>query len=172
MRGAVWKDVFLLRLSLTREERTALMMGFSSTPSPAILLMLIDSCQQSIPNISSSQNANKHIFMQQRIITPMYCQILTVQFVQLELQKCTTGQIWPSDWRAHLTWRSGFSSLMSAKIAQSITWAAAGRLPRLNSLKAANFMSFLNLNQVLLWLNTCHTHIIYFFTRHSNKTEC
>lgn len=64
---------FLLRLFLTREERTALMMGFSSTPSPAILLLLFDSCQQSSPNIPSCQNASKQILMQQRITTHMYC---------------------------------------------------------------------------------------------------
>lgn len=85
--------LFLLRLFLTREERTALVMGFSSTPSPAILLLLFDSCQQSSPNIPSCQNASKQILMQQRITTHMYCQILTISFVQLELQKCTPVQI-------------------------------------------------------------------------------
>lgn len=84
---------FLLGLFLTKEDRTALMMSFSSTPSPAILLLLFDSCQKSTPNSSSHQNANKQILMHQRI-THMYCQILTIPFVQLELQEHTPVQIW------------------------------------------------------------------------------
>lgn len=54
------------------------MMTFSSTPSPAILLLLFDSSQQCIPKSSSCQNANKQILMQQRIITQ--CTVRSSQY--------------------------------------------------------------------------------------------
>lgn len=78
-----FKDYFLPE----KKEQPFFLTTFSSTPSPAILLLLFDSSQQCIPKSSLCQNANKQILVQQRIITHMYCQILTIPFVQLEMQK-------------------------------------------------------------------------------------
>lgn len=172
MRGAGWKDLlcfFLKGLFLTREERTAFMMTFSSTPSPAILLLLTDSSQQCIPKSSSCQNANKQILIQQRIITHMYCQILTIPFVQLELQKNTPVQIWshytvqspPATWHSH-----GKVWLPFAGLCQS-SWeyclSHSKEAAELELLQGGWLAVVLKLGNVLL-LNLCITYTISLFT--------
>lgn len=137
-------------------------MGFSSTPSPANLFLLFDSCQQSTPNSSSCQNANKQILMQQRIITrvlsdphSIICSIgATEMYTHSDLNSDYKAQSPPTTWHSHNEiW------LLCAGICQNswerITWAAAGELLRWNSYKGSCLLWFLKL-QVLL-LNLCIT---------------
>lgn len=162
--------IFFWRLFLTREERTtAFMMTFSSTPSPAILLLPIDSSQQCIPKSSSCQNANKQILIQQRIITHMYCQILTIPFVQLELQKNTPVQIWShyTVQSPSATWHSyGKVWLPFAGLCQS-SWeyclSHSKEAAEIELLQGGWLAVILKLDNVLLW-NLCITYTIIFVT--------
>lgn len=160
---------FLKGLFLTREERTAFMMTFSSTPSPAILLLLIDSSQQCIPKSSSCQNANKQILIQQRIITHMYCQILTIPFVQLELQKNTPVQIWshytvqspPATWHSHGKVWLPFAGLCQRSWEYCLSHSKEAA--ELELLQGGWLAVILKLDNVLL-LNLCITYTISLFT--------
>lgn len=151
MRGAGWKDLlcfFLKGLFLTREERTAFMMTFSSTPSPAILLLLTDSSQQCIPKSSHVRmQTNKSLFNRGSSHT---CTVRSSQY-HLFNWSCRKTHQFRSDLitqcKAHLlpdtaTARSGFPLLDFAKVVESIAWATARRLLSLNSFKGADLLLF------------------------------